>query len=242
MAHGYPDWGIFSPKKTVYALQDMAELVARLGSIVTFNRRGDVIWLDDFESGIGKWGAVLQGTGAGVVNTTETARNGAYSVKLTTGNAADDWAFFAHPHAYPVFSRLGFEISFALDSAIKDVRIFLVLYTGTTQHVAEIVYIHSTGELQYRDQNNVYQTFTTITPLRVYSKLFHTGKLVIDPANTKYYHLILNSQTFDLSAYSYFTTSSPTYPYMEVAIRVATPDAVNRSIYVDDAIITQNEP
>jgi len=242
MAHGYPDYGIYTPKKTVHALQDMAELAARSGSIVTFDRRGDVIWLDDFESGIEKWAAILQGTGAEAVNTAETARNGGYSVKLTTGNAADDWAFLAHPHAYPVFSKLGFEISFSLDSAIKDVRIFLVLYTGTTQHVAEIVYIHSTGELQYRDQNNVYQTFATITPLRVYSKLFHTIKLVIDPANTKYYSLILNNQTFDLSAYSYFTTSSVVYPYMEVAIQVSTPDAVNRSIYVDDAIITQNEP
>ena len=55
MGHGYPDYGTQGPVSTVHSIQDLGELAVRLGSIVTFDRRGNVLWLDGFDSGIGAW-------------------------------------------------------------------------------------------------------------------------------------------------------------------------------------------
>jgi len=63
MAHGTPDWGVTASKKTIYSLHDMGELAVRLGSIVSFDRRGDVIFSDSFQNGLGK--VYASGVGAG---------------------------------------------------------------------------------------------------------------------------------------------------------------------------------
>jgi len=55
VAHGTPDWGVTAGARTVYQMTDLGELAVRLGSIVTHDRRGDVIFLEDFEEGMGRW-------------------------------------------------------------------------------------------------------------------------------------------------------------------------------------------
>ena len=87
MAHGHPDYGGAAPLATVYTLQDLAELAARLGSIDVFDRRGNVLLLDDFESGIKKW--LFGGTGsysAGWI--CDRAEHGGFCLSIQTEGAA----------------------------------------------------------------------------------------------------------------------------------------------------------
>jgi len=242
MAHGYPDYGIYTAKKTVYSLQDMAELAARLGSIVTFDRRGDVIWLDDFEDNINKWGQEPSGVGAAIALSTDAARNGGYSCKLTTGNVAGEYARIIHSGPYPILSKIGFEISFTLDTNTMRFRIGLSLYDGTYHSRASVQYNMPFARVEYVDENGVWQVLDTITPLRSGHTLFHTIKLVVDFVNYKYERLLLDSLSYDLTPYSLYRIGDTSSPVLLVdAIHYTNVDA-NISNYVDDAIITQNEP
>ena len=63
MARSGPDWGLRGGKATVFPLTDMAELAARLRSIDVYDRAGDVIALDDFQSGIDQWEHSGSGSG-----------------------------------------------------------------------------------------------------------------------------------------------------------------------------------
>lgn len=61
MPRGMPDWGEYSPQEVVSKLLDNAELAARLGSPVLFDRRGTVIFMDDFNCGVNHWDTVTKG-------------------------------------------------------------------------------------------------------------------------------------------------------------------------------------
>ncbi len=242
MAHGYPDYGVGAPKKTTYTLSDMAELAARLGSIVTFDRRGDVVWLDDFEAGLEKWAPVIVGTGAALTNSPEAARSGGFSAKLTLGDAIDDQTGFVKYMGLPTLSKVGFEISFTIASALSHLGWRIFMLDGTYQHEAYIRYYESGSELKYLDQNNVYQHLAYIGNLWHASYCWHTAKLVVDHINHKYVRFLINENAIDMSALPYYHPLSGVSPVYSFRYYAANGIIGNRSVYADDAIITQNEP
>jgi len=86
MAHGQPDYGMYTLANTIYRLTDMGELAARLGSINTYDRRGDVIFLDSFESGLTAWSPSSACTGSDLVQSAKHARSGGFSAKFVCGS------------------------------------------------------------------------------------------------------------------------------------------------------------
>ena len=242
MAHGQPDFGMYSLASTIYKLADMGELAARLGSIDTFDRRGDVVWLDDFEDNIAKWLVTSLGTGAGVALSTEAARNGAKSAKITTGNAQNDYASIAKYLGSLVTGEVGAEISFTLSDSLIKVMLYLFYYDGTNQHFAGIDYRLDNDTLYYVNAAGGTSVIAAGVALAASQYLFHTIKLVIDLKNDKYARLILDGVEYDLSSYSYQVTASAAGPFFIMQFEAQTNVADNISIYADDAIITQNEP
>jgi len=242
MPHGYPDWGVAAPKKTVYVLQDMAELAARLGSIVTFDRRGDVVWLDNFEDNINKWYQDLY-AGLGEISLSlDRARNGAKSAKLVTGPYTFYYARIQHYLPLPVTTRIGLEVSFSSEEEKFEFASIILICDGETWHEAAIGYNRITNQLLYLGADGAYHSFAEGIAICRNSFLFHTMKFVMDFATGKYVHCILGSAVYDLSLYSYYTTPYTIYPYMLVELRVTTREDAAKTIYVDDAIVTQNEP
>ena len=91
MAHGTPDWGVTAGAVTTYQVTDLGELAVRLGSPISHDRRGDVIWWDDFECTLNKWQTVANGAGSSVALSDARARNGRYSALLISGSAVVDF-------------------------------------------------------------------------------------------------------------------------------------------------------
>lgn len=247
---GLPDYAAPKPVGSVpigpiSTSTDVGELAARLGSPVTFDRSGNVIWYDDFEDNINKWYHAFLGGGGSIILSTDTARNGAKSCKLTTGNLTDNWAFITRFQPYPILSRLGGEISFTVNSDLQRIRFLLTLYNGTQAFYGEVCYVPSTGLLQFRDRNYDWRTFSNNINLyptvgTVYA--FHTMKMVVDYPNLRYTRCIVNNVTYDLSAFPLFVRDTVGSSHMTFSLEIVTNVDANRFIYADDAIITQNEP
>ncbi len=242
MPHGQPDFGAYAAKKTVGSMADNAELAARLGSIVTFDRRGDVVWLDDFEDNIDKWEVMTLGIGAAVVLSNEAARNGSRSAKLTTGPAIDNYAIIIKHLPYPALSKVGFEISFTIDEDLNHLFHSLMLLDGTNRYIGSIDYRPDVDELYYYDDAGAPQLIASGLNLAASIYHFHTMKLVVDIATMRYVRLILDERTYDLSNYLMQPILDATLPTMWAYFASFTGVAANQSIYVDDAIVTQNEP
>jgi len=242
MPHGGPDWGTEGPLATVYTLQDMAELAARLGSINTFDRRGNVIFMDDFESGLNKWEKGGIPVGWAVTWESLYARNGGFSAKIVTDDSDGAWAQIYRYEPYLILGKLGVEFSFNVAADITEVRLSVRLDTGTRTMWAEIKYNRIDGILWYADWEGNWQPTGLEPVLEVAKTLFHTMKLVADFKQEYYSWVIINNLSADLSAYPLSVVACPDKPRMTVYIRVYNFAGAATEMNVDDVILTQNEP
>lgn len=242
MAHGTPDWGVTAGAQTIFQLTDLGELAARLGSPITHDRRGDVIWWDDFEWSLNKWSTSLFGTGAAVALSTARARNGQTSALLTGGSDGGRAAQLTHYSPFVTLGRLGGEISFSLGGTIDEVGVILYVYTGSQLQQYQVEWDDATNTWRYLSAP---ATFTALTPTRdllAVASLFHTMKLVIDAEAGEYVRLLADDITFDLSGASGVVSANAAAPAVAISPYINSRGGSNDTVYMDDAILTQNEP
>jgi len=242
MPHGGPDWGTLGPLKTVYTLEDLAELAARLSSINTFDRRGNVMWLDDFEHGIEKWHQSGFPPGWEVEWSSVEARNGSFSCLLKTAAVSGASVTIHKYFSIPVASNISLELSVLNEANWDLIAIILDYFDGIRKHEAELRYSYTTHKFIYSagDEGWLYSGITM--KLSAIDTLFHTIKLVIDIANDRYKRLVVNNQEVDLSAHSLGVGDDDAGPYLSASFTVwAKEDAIAKA-YIDDVILTQNEP
>ena len=243
---GLPDYS--APKPTgqvsqgpVFTLTDLAEVAARLKSIDTHDRRGNVIWLDDFEDGITKWFTSTGGVGASAAASADYARNGILSARLVTGDLIDDFADMTHFSPFPVRSRVGFEASYSHVNVNFSIIHQMVFYDGQFEHIAAIRFDDTTGMFQYRDSTGAWVEFCA-DPILWSVPRFMTLKLVIDLNSFKYVRVIIGNVEYDLSNIDYRHPASAALAQWQQNITLYTAVNANRIIHVDDVILTQNEP
>jgi hypothetical protein len=226
------------PLSLAIAGQDIsqAELAVRNGSIHSFDRRGDIVWSDDFEENIKKW-ILVSGTAA---LTTDYAKNGASSCALANIAGVGAVGRIDRYLSYPNLSRYGFEISFTQPSAnVADYFMYLSLYTGTRLYEATLFYVVATGVLSVRTPAG-YVALGTI-PLLAGNDVFNVVKMVADFNTKRYVRVILNNNQFEIPNYDIYNVAAVTVPYMLVSFLHETNDALVHTSYLDNAIVTMNE-
>lgn len=219
-----------------------AELAASLGSINRFDRRGDVVWMDDFESVPNKWEDLAGiGVGTSVLSTTR-ARSGSCSLKITTG--FDGGATGKnHQESYPKLSKFGFEASFNLGHSTLVVLLEVRVYTGTNRIRAYIVYDCPNANWRYLDSEGHEQTLLDDIAISYGDYLFTTCKFVLDLDTNKYVRAVLPNQEIDMSTIAAQCSSDTlTAPHIEIRLVAMSSGTASQVVYFDDVIITQNEP
>jgi len=246
---GTPDYSPIKPPGQItpgpiYTLSDMGELAARLGSIVTFDRRGNIIWMDDFESGLSQWRQVGDRDAEWNGN---QAKNGGFCCKLITPAVAGGSCGIERYIGFPALSPMGFEFSYSDDDTAgvpRSLWILVVLDSGSYRYTTGIFYDVMNGKLRYTSGNGSLQD---IPGGAYYMSTFFPGefdtlKFVADFTTAKYKRLLINSQTFDVSALSFQKVALESAPRMSIDIELRTNEAVAAVCYIDDAIVTLNEP
>lgn len=242
MAHGTPDYGVTAGQATVYQLTDLGELAARLGSPITHDRRGDVLWWDDFECGMAKYAFSLIGANANATLSTTLARNGRRSLLLRPGDAVGNSAQARHDQPFPRVSRIGEEYSFNLGGNNLQMIWRLLLYDGVNVSDFRVRFDSAATTLEYWGSAGAYVSFATGVSLKVAAVVFHTGKLVVNPAGGQYERFILNSVEYSLSGVAGQIAASATDPLLEAYVQVVTQAVTPIGAYIDDPVLTQNEP
>jgi hypothetical protein len=220
----------------------MAELAARLGSIVTFDRRGDVVWMDDFESGLRCWTVGGDGTGNTVDLSMGPARSGLLSARMVSGSNPGGYAQLQATITAPSFSPVGVEISFSLPFAI-DYAIFRAsIYSGSQRWQYALKYDYTNDLLQYANDAGGWTTIGVGLNLLVSSKVWHTIKLVCDIGIGNYVRAFCDSAGYSLAGIAPSVVASTIAPRIEVLVLLYGRTGSNDAAYIDNVIITQNEP
>lgn len=219
-----------------------AELAAIMSPAHRYDRRGNIVLVDSFEDGLQHWYSGLAGVGAAVTHSAVRARNGTYSVKLTGGSDGPALAYISHTTSYPKPSRVGVEFSFELSGQPTQVELDLYHFDGTNMHRAFVRWVYSGGDIDYLDNTATWQTLDTGVNLSVGARLFHTMKLVYSMADVEYVRLLLDQTEYSLAGIAVHSPASAAEPCLTVSVYVSSSAGSNKYAYVDDVVVTQNEP
>jgi len=204
-----------------------------------YQRSGDLIWFDDFESPVIKY----YGT-EGVYRTTKTARFGcgSYSVKMKTGSTNGDFVQLMYSIYDYITSKTGFGVSVALADDLDNFKLYIKMIINSSDHEYRgfIYYNYSDRKLYYLNENNEYESFG-ITWLVPDYKHFTTLKLVIDPVAGKYDKLFFGSEMYDLSNYNLRVTETVTTTRIRVYVTLETIEDASKECYIDSIFVTNNE-
>jgi len=242
MPHGTPDWGVDWIPRTVWGLEDLGEHAARLGSPHLWDRRGDVIIQDSFEHGLGQCGRLGSGANWAVRLEGGYAWRGAFSAKLITGDEKGNYARIRYVHGLPVDSRLGLEFTFSPHANTRTIYWTIIRNDGTGAIRAPVWYEFQNDLLWCRNGDAPHVNFGTDVNLS--DEMWHTGKLVADFGVTprRYVRFILNNQEWDLTPYALQAIIGGPQQETYWDIHHYTNVDANIAAYVDNVIVTQNEP
>lgn len=242
MAHGAPDFGMYAPKITVGSLADMGELAARLNSIVTLDRRGDVVFMDDFEAPVAQWD--LGGLGVGAVYDLYPgeAFMGSQCLRLGSGNSTDDYAVAIRRFHITPNQRYGIEARIRGLTVEADYHVEIYVFDGTNYHAGVWKYNAEDDELTILDSTGADKVIATgIAAAFIYDEWWPM-KLVIDSKTLKYVRGLFLGVEYDLSAESLRAELDASPICIQVELEVTTlADAIAGSQW-DNFILTQNEP
>ena len=208
----------------------LAELAARGKCPISTDRRGNVIWHDDFEESFA-W-EDISGVGASAARSTDRPYMGAFSLKLLpSANVASAKMLIGQP---PMTTSIGIECAFTLDSSITDFTMTLAVYDGTNRYQGKLYYYD--GFLWYIDDAGGF-TKVTATPISLYYGTHYHAKMVIDMNTGKYVRFVFADTEYDLTE-SVFATASAISPHLDIRCSANGTGGIS---YVDDVILTENE-
>ncbi|MGE4446560.1 MAG: hypothetical protein AB7C92_07945 [Synergistaceae bacterium] len=240
MPRGMPDWGEYSPQELIDKTLDMAELAARLGSPCLYDRRGTVIFYDDFNTGDSKWFKLIGGN-LRIQPSAKNAFLGGYSLSFY-----DDASFDLFPEiliSIPFITQtpIGVEGAFCLTSDYTLCYIiFTVVYQGYLNKFW-FIYNRETKQVTIKKDDGTFPVVANNVVVPVGPNSWFTMKLVVNPLTGKYVRGRFNSQIIDLSAYSCYKEASTEPEKITVGIALGTTTTTAVTNYLGFAIITQNE-
>ena len=242
MPRGQPDFGLYTETPVASGISDPGEAAARLGSINVFDRRGWTVWMDDFEAPSLKWTGAKAGVGELPILSSTTAFMGAQSVLLNVPAGAGATSYIRR--GFPLI-RLGKTgIEFWVQGFTKTTGYFRIdfdIWDGVNHTRARLHYDTNAGTISIDDDAlGLTVVATNIYMTTVY--YFLPIKLVIDMDNDKYTRLLVGSQELDISAYSVPIIIATTARHITVTAMVVGSAADNMWMYIDNSILTQNEP
>jgi len=219
-----------------------AELAARLGSIVTYDRRGDVVLLEDFEGAAGRWDNWQYGDLYDGAISAEKAHSGSFSYKLPLPAGAGSWGYIDTMISLPVLGSIGVEFSFAGIANIQYLDLELYLCDGAKYYYPFVRIQPQDNTISLCDEHYDLQVIDDDLYLFDGDMCWHTLKVVYDWGNGKYKRLLIDGKTYDLSGYGFYWGAATDHPSLELGISAYNNTVLAQEIYFDDVIITQNEP
>ena len=219
-----------------------AELAVRLDSTVNFDRLGNVLWKDDFEGSNLNWTvSSTGGAGTAALDTAEVL-NGLKSCKVVTPGGNQNNTAIQKGFAYPRSSQIGVEVSFMPDSDLLWIELRVYVYDGAeiyqaffrvyTKETYVSLFVHDLNWVNLTPSNEVY----------IGGKSWHKMKMVIDYVDKTNVRVLYDNQVYDTSAYTLRHYVSGSNPHIWVEVVCVCDSGGASTTYLDNFVLTQNEP
>jgi hypothetical protein len=218
-----------------------ADLAARLGSPITWDWRGNLLYFTDFSEGYGPVISQTSGTGGAIALGPEYAGTGGFALKMTAGSTANHYARAQLSVGTNPCARIGVAVRFAISTNTQYVQLQLLRQQGANSPWAYGRIDVANSKLQVLDSTPSWQNVGDIQ-VNLSAFTYCWLKLVINQDTGYYERILYNDQEFDASAYEYDTLTSTIYGSVFAELQNTGRSGNNDVVYLDQIILTVNEP
>lgn len=242
MPRGQPDYGLYTQTPVASGISDPGEAAARLGSINVYDRRGWTVWMDNFEAPVLKWTSSRAGAGVAPLLVTTDAWMGVQSVYFDTPAGALNLSTMSKHFPLLRLGQAGFE--FWIRGYTRTAGYFRARFdiNDATNHTRAELQI----DLQADTVSIVTPAGVIVIAIGLFPDLvflpFIPIKVVIDMDNDNYIRLLVGSNEYDISAHALVTVGISTARYITTGFQLHPDIAEDTYVWLDNFILTQNEP
>jgi hypothetical protein len=222
-------------------LSDVGELAARLGSPMTHDRRGQVMFLDDLESGIVRYGEIDGGTNGQIVWSEDSARSYGHSLKVIASTDGARMAGIGWGLGVTPSRRVGVQCmaAFPGEPGVFEMGMYLQSWAGGAQAALRV----DGGSYRLRCYDAVGGWVDVGDGLRLAAgcHVWHHLKLAADFERGRYLYLLVDGEEYDVSVYSVGDVPETGGLWFYFYIVHYATNAYNTVCYIDDIIVTGAE-
>ena len=248
---GLPDYSTPAPignvaQGVVYTSPDPGEMAARLGSPVKYDRRGNVVFMTDFQAAINQFVFALGG-GAGALaeQSAEVSQNGGSSLKMCSGIATT--TSFTWIGSMVGVTKLGMTISIcSLDTNFTQILGNILVYDGVNLMTAIWAILRDAGTglctVNIVDNTGAARVVAADLLLPWGYRAFSTIKIVVDPVTGVYERFLINNLAYDTTDISANVVPAVFSPSIWIQVGETGTALATSTFYHNGFIVTQNEP
>jgi len=242
MAHGMPDDSDVESDSNVSKSLDLAELAVRLGALPSFDRRGDVIYCNDFRAGLGLLAAASSSGGIAQNLCNSNALLSGISLDMLAPNTEDQYANVYFEIVLGQTKSVGIEALYTIAQPAKSISLRMEIIIGGIAYYFAVDVVFATGEVLAYNQAGVWVQVGVHTCLTPDAQWLQSFKLVADLENHRYARLVFNNSTYLLTATLPYVFTVATNDSVLVELRVRSGAGGPAEAYLAGVILTQNEP
>lgn len=207
----------------------------------TYDRKGTIIWYDNFEDVFNKWETDGSGTGNSVDITSDAALYHDSSCMLACGSTANLYSLIKKSLSLPADGNIGLQLSYSIDAAFTKLEIYINKYTGTQLKIGGLQIDRTNNRLQYIGDSGSWVTLETDLDFLFGTTRWYTAKMVLNFDTNKYVRILHRDKTFSLD--NNLRVLSSSFPSCtNIQVKATGTAAFNAKVYVDNVILTQYEP
>lgn len=242
MARGHPDWGQSQETIIVHSVSDLGELAARLGSPNTYQRSGNVIFQTDFEHGLADLIQSTKGANASISLVGDRSFSKGVSVKLVGGSDGNRRSILTKRLHSVESTTAGIEAAFSLDENCEYFALAIELFDGSDRYLFQVFANILEEELQYYASDEEKVLLTSDVWGGGDLDTWHIIKMTVDLENKNYLRVFSNAEEYSLSGSDPWTGVDARDPRLDLYAWVLSKDGENGIVYLDNLILTINEP
>jgi len=219
----------------------MAELAARLGSLATYRRDGDVYFQEDFTEGLGRWQTTLMVEPSAIVLQSDRFLSGGVCPRfdLADNNAA---AAALWRYLWPTTTgRVGVAFAFDIASGVAGFNVIFRYYLDPLFYQAYLWWDNIESELKYYRGPADWPVITTTDHFMEGIHLFALIKVVVDFASMNWVRVSINDAVYDMAGIPLYYDTEHLGPYYYLQFTVNGVAVGTRESYLDNVVVTRNE-
>jgi hypothetical protein len=239
---GLPDYGMYAALENMGNLVDYGELAARLGSMVTYNREGYIVFWDDFEKTPLKWETLLAGGNGFIGYSDEYAYFGGQSLKLQTHNQNSHYVYAQRYFPIVGLNKVGMQFILKHNTSVCQVRFDYKQILEGKVYYCRLYLNFNENKIKVLNSGGTYTTIEDDFNPHIGGYLGNHFKIVFDNETQEYVRFLYNREEYNIEDIPVYNENLAIDDCCLCHFTLTAKENTAQTIYIDNFILTQNEP